>query len=176
MNEIVDCKQQKHKIPDRFNIKGKTVTQPLEISNTFNHYFATIGKNMANKIPLHNGYESYVRQSYGQFDLAIPDCETVEKIMKKQPPKMSCGKDTINNKIVKLCCKELAEPITTIIANSIREARVPGPFKLARIIPLYKKGQANNYGNYRLVSLLSALSKIMEKVVFFCFFWRSPAP
>ena len=139
--------------------------KPLEIANAFDHYFATIGKNMASKIPHKGGYENYVRQSHGRFELAIPDCVIIEKIMKNQQPKMSCGKDTINDRIVKTCCKELAEPMAIIIANSIREAHVPGAFKIARIIPLFKKGQANDCGNYRPVSLLSALSKILEKVI-----------
>ena len=78
---------------------------------------------------------------------------------------MSCGKDTNNIRIVKTCCKELAEPMAIIIAISIREAHVPSAFKIVRIIPLFKKGQVNDCGNYRPVSLLSALSKILEKVI-----------
>lgn len=58
MNEIVDRKQQKHKIPERFNINGKPVMKPLEIANAFNHYFVTIGKNMASKIPTKMGMKN----------------------------------------------------------------------------------------------------------------------
>ena len=75
------------------------------------------------------------------------------------------GIDQINNKIVKLCHKELAKPMTHIINTSIRTGKVPLKYKIARIIPLYKKGAANECGNYRPVSLLSALSKILEKVI-----------
>ena len=85
--------------------------------------------------------------------------------MKKQQPKLSCGVDTINNKLVKHCCKELALPMALIIDLSIEEAVVPKKLKIARIIPLYKKGAANECGNYRPVSLLSALSKILEKAI-----------
>ena len=55
--------------------------------------------------------------------------------------------------------------MSIIIGHSIEEGYVPSKFKLARIIPLYKKGSPDEYGNYRPVSLLSALSKILEKVV-----------
>ena len=81
--------------------------------------------------------------------------------MKNQKPKLSCGIDTINNKIVKLCNKELAKPMTIIINKSIDQGKVAAVFKIARIIPLYKKKTANEFGNYRPVSLLSALSKIL---------------
>ena len=52
-----------------------------------------------------------------------------------------------------------------IINKSIANSQVPDLFKVARIIPLYKKNAADNCGNYRPVSLLSALSKIQEKVI-----------
>ena len=85
--------------------------------------------------------------------------------MERQQPKLSCGIDTINNRLVKHCCKELAEPMALVIDLSIEEAIVPKKLKIAGIIPLYKKGAAKECGNYRPVSLLSALSKILEKAV-----------
>ena len=91
--------------------------------------------------------------------------EEVVKIMKNQQPKRSCGIDTIDNNVVKTCHQELGIPMTQIINKSIMEGKVPQLYKQARIIPLYKKGAANTCGYYRPVSLLSALSKILEKAV-----------
>ena len=48
---------------------------------------------------------------------------------------------------------------------SIRERYVPQVYKKAKIVPIYKKGAANECGNYRPVSLLSVLSKILEKAI-----------
>ena len=77
--------------------------------------------------------------------------------MKHQQPKLSCGVDTINNRLVKSRCVELATPMEIIIGKSIEDCIVPLAFKIARIIPLYKKGAVNEYGNYRPVSLLPLL-------------------
>ena len=86
--------------------------------------------------------------------------------MKKQQPKLLTGvDDQINNKIVKHCQIELAKPMTYIINLSIKQGKVPLIYKIARIIPLYKKGAANKCDNYRPVSLLSALSKILKKAI-----------
>ena len=85
--------------------------------------------------------------------------------MRHQQPKLSCGIDTINNRLVKSSSIALAKPMTIVINKSIEEHKVSSVFKIARIIPLYKKGAANDCGNYRPVSLLSALSKILEKVI-----------
>ena len=67
LNEVVDRKQLKHRIPEKFNINGRCVTQPAQIANAFNNYFASIGSQMANSIPTQKGYQSYLRQSYGSF-------------------------------------------------------------------------------------------------------------
>ena len=88
----------------------------------------------------------------------------MEEIMTKQQPKLSCGLDSINNKIVETASMQLAMPM--IVNKSIKEGIVPLIYKKARIVPLYKKGSANECGNYRPVSLLPSLSKILGKAVF----------
>ena len=39
-------------------------------------------------------------------------------------------------------------------------------FKLATVCPVFKKGDSNNIDNYRPVSLLSNISKLLEKVMY----------
>ena len=169
LNEVIDRKQCRHKMPNRFQIDGKNVRDKLEIANAFNSYFASIGEEMANSLPTVPGYEEYIPRSlWNELDPMLfrpVDEEEVMSIMKKQQPKLSSGIDTINNKIVKKCHRELAVPMTKIINLSMTTGKVPAHFKKALIKPLYKKGAANQRGNYRPVSLLPSLSKILEKAV-----------
>ena len=166
VNEVVDRKQTQHKMPDTFTVNGKTISSKKEIANEFNRYFASIGTDMASQLPTVDGYEEYLNlHPFSQFKLTEVTEEEVAKIMKNQKPKLSCGLDSINNKIVKICSEELAKPMSIIINKSIKTGYVPTAFKVARIIPLYKKNAPDQCGNYRPVSLLSALSKILEKVV-----------
>ena len=51
LNEVIDRKQLKHRIPERFSNAGKTITQPKAIADGFNKYFATIGQKMADTNP-----------------------------------------------------------------------------------------------------------------------------
>ena len=140
LNEVVDRKQIKFRIPEKFNINGRCITDQKQIADTFNYYFATIGSNMADQLPNREGYKDYVNRSYGNFQLARPHESIIREIMKHQQPKLSCGVDTINNRLVKSCCNELAVPMEIIIGKSIEDCIVPLAFKIARIIPLYKKG------------------------------------
>ena len=52
-----------------------------------------------------------------------------------------------------------------IINHSISSSVFPSAWKLARVIPVHKSGDTSDPSNYRPISILSALSKIMEKVV-----------
>ena len=94
LNEVVDRKQLKHKIPSRFTINGVSISQISTIANGFNHYFATIGQDMANSTPEVIGYKKYIKRSYGMLELARPDSEIIRNITHKQQPKLSCGLDT----------------------------------------------------------------------------------
>ena len=124
LNEVVDRKQLKHRNPERFTNAGKSITKPMAIADGLNKYFAMIGQKMADTIPDTEGYQQHVRRSYGLFKLARPNSEYVGKIMSKQQPKLSCGLDTINNKVVKQCSNELAIPMEILIGHSIKEGYI----------------------------------------------------
>ena len=145
INEVVDRKQCRHIMPDTFRHNGMPIKGEKDIANSFNEYFASIGMDMAESLPTEEGYEKYLNFTPdNSFSLARTTEEEVEKIMRNQKPKLSCMIDTINNMIVKLCSKELAKPMTIILNKSIDEGKVAAVFKIARIIPLYKKRQQMN--------------------------------
>ena len=120
---------------------------------------------MADSIPDLPGYEKYLFDQNSRFRLLHLTQGDVENILKKQQPKLSCGIDTINNKIVKTCYAQLSKPMMYIINKSIDSGKVPDIYKIARVVPLYKKGAHDICGNYRPVSLLPSLSKILEKAI-----------
>ena len=59
----------------------------------------------------------------------------------------------------------LAFPLSVIINNSLTMGLVPNMAKLAKIIPIYKAKDKKHISNYRPISLLPVISKILEKVV-----------
>ena len=58
-------------------------------------------------------------------------------------------------------------PITAIINQSIQSGIVPDEMKEARVSPIYKKNSPLEVGNYRPVSILCIVSKILERSVYF---------
>ena len=85
INELIDRKQCRHKMPNRFIIDGKSVRDKNNIAEAFNIYFSSIGTVMANQIPDTPGYESYLETNCSWvFELSEMTEKGVLKIMKEQ--------------------------------------------------------------------------------------------
>lgn len=92
--------------------------------------------------------------------------DEVKAIISKSPSK-SCSLDPLPTNLLKCHIDILAPIITKIVNMSLATGRVPPQMKLALVSPLIKKISLdpNEYKNYRPVSNLTFLSKVLEKVV-----------
>ena len=106
------------------------------------------------------------KKSNKLFNLEPASEDEVRKIIMKSAAK-SCDLDSIPTNILKALLDILIKPITTIINLSLESVTFPLSFKEAHVTPLLKKSNlpANNLKNYRPVSNLSFISKIIEKIV-----------
>uniref|UniRef100_A0A8C3I6M2 Reverse transcriptase domain-containing protein n=1 Tax=Chrysemys picta bellii TaxID=8478 RepID=A0A8C3I6M2_CHRPI len=68
-------------------------------------------------------------------------------------------------RILKELIEEVSEPLAIIFGKSWETGEIPEDWKRANIVPIYKKGNKNDPGNYRPVSLTSVPGKIMEQVI-----------
>ena len=59
----------------------------------------------------------------------------------------------------------IAKPLTFIINLSLETGVVPTEWKMAKVIPIFKSGSMAEIDNYRPISILPTLSKILEKMV-----------
>jgi len=74
----------------------------------------------------------------------------------------SMGPDGIHPRVLRELVEELEKPLSIIYQLSWLTGEVPGHWRIASVTPIYKKGQKEDLGNYRPVSLTSVLGKIME--------------
>lgn len=78
----------------------------------------------------------------------------------------SPGHDGITPRIIKETAIEISNPLLHIFNLSISLGRVPDQLKIAKVIPVFKKGDPQLPGNYRPISLLSVFDKILEKIMY----------
>ena len=76
------------------------------------------------------------------------------------------GIDNISSRIVKVSAPVITKQLTDICNHSIRNSSFPAIWKKARVTPLHKRNATDNPENYRPISILPLLSKIIEKHVY----------
>lgn len=99
--------------------------------------------------------------------MAILDTDEteIESIIMSLRLNSSTGCDGISPSVLK-SNKELLIPIITHIFNScLRSGIFPNAFKKTLLHPIYKSGEKNNIANYRPISILTTLSKVLEKLL-----------
>lgn len=107
----------------------------------------------------HSQYDTLTVR-YSQYDtLAVR--ELIESINIKK----SEGIDEIPLRILKIGADYAAEPIADIFNLSIMSGSFPSQFKRARIAPIFKKGHPTVSSNYRPISILPTLSKLLETLI-----------
>ena len=89
----------------------------------------------------------------------------VFKLLNDLNQNSSSGADGIHPALLKNCAASLSTPIYLIFCISLRSGVFPASWKDANVIPLHKGGIATSVENYRPISLLSATSKIFEKII-----------
>ena len=78
----------------------------------------------------------------------------------------AAGWDDISARIVKQFYPLFIKPLCHTLNLSISQGVFPDEMKLAKVIPLFKKGCKFKVNNYRPVSILSIFSKILERLMF----------
>ena len=77
----------------------------------------------------------------------------------------SFGKDNISNTFLKKISTAICLPISTIINMSLQSGNIPTSMKTAKIIPIYKAKEKNILNNYRPISLLPNISKLLDRAI-----------
>ena len=68
--------------------------------------------------------------------------------------------------VLKILNNLISIPLEILYNFSFSSGTVPDQFKVAKVIPVYKKNSALSVSNYRPISLLSVFNKILEKLVY----------
>ena len=71
----------------------------------------------------------------------------------------------INTKLLKLVKLDYISPLTNIVNQTLSTGIFPDRRKIAKLIPIYEKGDSLLAENYRPISLLSSFLKIFEKIM-----------
>ena len=95
--------------------------------------------------------------------VSVPE---VKRLLKQTDSKISDVPELIPARLIKDCAHELAPSITHLVNVILETSTIPNDFKIDSISAIYRGGEKNQLSNYRPITVLPILSKIMEKCIY----------
>lgn len=168
INEAIGVKKSSN-LPDYFLINGQKTVSIKDAAEALNDFFSGIGPNLAAKID-GSGMDPLTSFSCNpppsiSFDFKLVTEESVSKTIDGLKSKPSVGFDGTSTIFLKSVRDEICPFLTYFVNKAINEGEFPELLKIARVIPLLKKGNVHDLNNYRPVSVLSPLSKVFERIL-----------
>ena len=87
-------------------------------------------------------------------------------VMKNLDIRKAVGPDNIPPVLLEECCYELCASLCSLYNRSLSEGYVPTEWLKANVTPIFKSGDRHLLNNYRQMSLLSIVSKVMERCAY----------
>ena len=167
INDVCSYKKSSNKpVINHLLRDGKFLKDNKEIANAFNDFFCKIGSNMASNFKNNSDFKSYLGpclpNSMLCFDITSQE---IINAVASLASKKSTGSDNLPSLIFKDHCHQLVEPLQYLFNLSLDSGIVPDVLKLAKVIPIHKKGDKQSIDNYRPISLLNVINTIFEKIL-----------
>ena len=143
--------------------------------NTFKEFYCNLANELLAKLPppskrfgitsVRKYYQNILDLLPCKFELANVSEDLILKLLKNINVNKAAGIDNLSGRFLKDGADVLAKPISEICNLSIKYSVFPTDCQIAKLKPLFKKGSTTLPKNYRPISLLPLISKIIEKVV-----------
>ena len=157
--KYVKSKSKSSRIPETIRFKDRYRTKPLDQANLFNEFF----------------YEQFSEESLYEIDMDMNQFDQfrdlkfheldVLLLLKNVNSGKAAGPDGIHGMVLKNCAASLARPLTSLFNISFVTGCIPHEWKMASIVPVFKKEDKSSVENYRPISLTSLVMKVFEKCI-----------
>ena len=169
INNILSRSNKSKNFPSSYIHNDKVMTDKTDIANAFNDYFTNTVKTSMTALntPSNKTFKHYMNDEHTHlFCFETIDDEIISKTIDSIQPKTSCGFDGISSQLLKSLKPALTQPLRLITNQILTTGIFPDKLKIAKVVPIYKKGENTQLCNYRPISLLPAISKVIEKIMY----------
>ena len=145
--------------PDDLTSSAKN---PADIANLLNHYFYSIFKPSDDETSFPNSSDSNSDTSECTISSITLTPEEVYHVLAALDENKATAPDKIPAKLLKNCASSIYLTLCDHFNKSLSLGKLPNEWKLSNIVPIPKKGPAEEVSNYRPISLLSLVSKVFR--------------
>ena len=137
----------------------------ISLNEHFTSVASTLNNDKYNSVYAVPDFREYLKNRSENSMIAFTSvgCKEILDIVNKFNPNKACN---ISVRILKLHINILLPKLTLLMNDCIQSGYFPDELKIAKVLPLYKNGDVNCLNNYRPISILPLLSKILEKLIY----------
>ena len=168
IKNIIQIKNNTGSLPTTIFDKGYTITDPSQIADTFNSYFSSIGGTLQSKIhSSHLHFTRYLKNpNIHSIFISTTDANEVSNLISNLRNGKASGPNSLPTTVLKHVNSEISIVLSNLFNLSFSTGVFPDILKTSSVLPLFKKGSKLDCGNYRPISLLSNISKLLEKLMY----------
>ena len=159
---VKDFSASENPIPPLINNNNETAVSDSEKANFLNDFFVSISNvdDSNTQLP-----EFTTKCDTSISDISISE-QDVSDILKNLATNKACGADGISHRMLKGCSTTISKPLCYLFNKSLTHTIFPSSWKVANVMPLFKKGDKAAPANYKPISLISCIGKVMEIIMF----------
>jgi hypothetical protein len=151
----------------QYYVNGQITNDEMTVAEHFNDFFTNIGSSLSSKIQhVTKDPISYIdcanMNSFYLNEVSEQEVFNIIKCLKNS----SAGHDGIKAGLLKETFNHYAKPLVHICRLSLAQGYFPTELKIAKVVPIFKSGDSMVFNNYRPISVLPVLSKILEKLMY----------
>ena len=113
-----------------------------------------------------NKYDFSERAAFFTTCNVIANAEEISQIVMSLSDSKGVGCDGINNKSLKIVLPVILDRLVIMINGCLKNGLFPSSLKKAKVVPLPKSGSSDEIDNFRPISVLTGLSKVLEKIIY----------
>uniref|UniRef100_A0A1B0C8M7 Reverse transcriptase domain-containing protein n=2 Tax=Lutzomyia longipalpis TaxID=7200 RepID=A0A1B0C8M7_LUTLO len=163
VNEITGRMKKRSVIQSVRSMDGEMLTERTEICNEMNNFFVTAVRDLSSDV---SSELTHVREPAGRtFFLAPVTTQDVMDAIRGLRSKSAAGMDGITSDLLKRISLSIVDILTSLINLSFVTGKFPEALKRVLVVPVFKKGDTRLLNNYRPITLVSSISKVMEKIM-----------
>jgi len=140
---------------------GNFIVSDTDKATAFNNYFCTVFTKDNGCIISKN---TCIKPNLSMANIQISDSDICKAILRLNNDS-SPGHDGLPTTVFKKLMSSLVNPLKLIFNASLNLGNIPDIWKVAAVVPIYKKGDKALVSNYRPVSLTAITCKIMERII-----------
>ena len=154
-------------MPNCVSVNNASITDPAKVAEEFNDYFTRVGKSLA------ESFNDYNSRTFLTFSKTPCVMVCLSFIFYPYYTARSCSlkldkasdNDDILPFFLKMTVQLIASPLSMLINSCFTNGIFPNKLKLAKVVPVFKKGPSYMLTNYCPIPLLPSLSKLFERLM-----------